>query len=183
MSAGTVPSTRVYPLLGLSPRFKVQHLVSVGVSPASAPEGNSGVAQRTVTVRVAPAYPTAFPIDVRLGGTAEAGPAKDYVIGGGVARRVRLLHRHPRRRRWGFPGLPARRPNTIVDDDRNVVSVRLDAASAAEGDSGHRDVRVTLPGRGEAPGPKRGGHATSRCASPARIPGATAVSRTGDVRP
>ena len=33
------------------------------------------------------------------------------------------------------------------------------------------------------PGPKGGGHPTAHCASPARVPGAAALSRTGNVRP
>ena len=46
-----------------------------------------------------------------------------------------------------------------------------------------RGIELARPDAQVTPGPKGGGHPTAHCASPARVPGAAALSRTGDVRP
>ena len=46
-----------------------------------------------------------------------------------------------------------------------------------------RGIELARPDARAVPGPKGGGHPTAHCASPARVPGTAALSRTGDVRP
>lgn len=74
-------------------------------------------------------------------------------------------------------------PENAIRLELRIPFMRWDAGIGRSGGPGSGSHRATRPDARVAPGPKCGGHPTPHSTSPARVPGAAAVGRAGDVRP